>query len=409
MSAINQKKLLARLHQLGNQARDEAGILSRVALTDNDRGGRDLLRQWMLDAGLSVSIDAIGNLFATWHPELPASPLMMGSHIDSVVNAGIYDGCYGVLSGLAVIESLMEEGIEPDRPVMLAAFTNEEGSRYAPDMMGSLVYAGGLALETALETIGKDGSRLGDELERIGYIGDMQPGSIIPCGYLELHIEQGPVLEAESITIGVVENLQGISWQEITINGVANHAGTTPTGMRRDAGLAAARINCFVRDELAAGNPHTVATVGCLRHFPDVINVIPSRAVMSVDLRDPDEARLRAAESALENFIQKLAVESDVEISSEPLARFEPVQFDEPLASCIEQSAAKLGYSSRRMTSGAGHDAQMMARICPSAMIFVPSVAGISHNPKEFTHDEDLFAGADVLLETVRSWLSESR
>ncbi len=401
MMEINIQQLMARLHQLGDDARDEQGVLSRAALTEQDKSGRDMLVGWMQQAGLSVSVDAIGNVFGSWRGDLDQPPLMMGSHIDSVVNAGIYDGCYGVLSALAVIEAMQQQGVEPLCPVVVAAFTNEEGNRYAPDMMGSLVYAGGLGLEQALQTEGTDGSILGEELQRIGYAGEMQPGAMQPGNYLELHIEQGPILEAESISIGAVENLQGISWQEVSIGGVANHAGTTPTRLRHDAGLSAARIATFLRDQIAARCPSTVATVGSIEFFPNVINVIPSRASLTIDLRDPDESRLQAAEDQLAAYLETLAQQDEVEISSNRLARFEPVLFDQKLVEKIESAASARGLSCKRMTSGAGHDAQMMARICPAAMIFVASREGVSHNPREFTEQQDLLDGVSVLLDVA--------
>jgi N-carbamoyl-L-amino-acid hydrolase len=399
---IDADRLMRRLHQLGDSARDPDGVLSRLALSDQDKVGRELIVGWMEEADLAVSIDAIGNIFATWGDQIKALPLMIGSHIDSVVNAGIYDGCYGVLSGLAVIEALKKQGVEPAFPIVVAAFTNEEGNRYAPDMMGSLVHVGGLDLEQALNTKGRDGSILGEELQRIGFAGPMSVGTIKPRAYLELHIEQGPVLEAEGISIGAVEDLQGISWQEITIKGVANHAGTTPTRLRHDAGLAAARINTFLRDQLASTSASTVTTVGSIELQPNVINVIPSQATLTVDLRDPDEARLKSAEAQLEDFLEKLALDEAVTISMRRLARFEPVRFDRELVAAIEQAAEQRQLSCRRMTSGAGHDAQMMARKCPAAMIFVPSKDGISHNPGEYTDKQSLLQGSTVLLEVTR-------
>jgi N-carbamoyl-L-amino-acid hydrolase len=399
---INATQLMHRLYQLSDSARDTNGVLSRLALTDQDKAGRDLLVGWMEADNLVVSIDAIGNIFGTWGNEIEAEPLMIGSHIDSVRDAGIYDGCYGVLSGLAVVKALKEQGVEPAFPIVVVAFTNEEGNRYAPDMMGSLVHVGGLDLEQALNTKGIDGSILGDELQRIGFAGPMPVGAIKPRVYLELHIEQGPVLEAEGISIGAVEDLQGISWQEITIDGVANHAGTTPTRLRHDAGLAAARINTFLRDQLASASASTVATVGSIEYRPNVINVIPSQAILTIDLRDPDEARLKSAEAQLEEYVEQLALQESVTISVRRLARFEPVQFDNELVAEIEQAAQQRQLSCKRMTSGAGHDAQMMARICPAAMIFVPSKDGISHNPGEYTDDQSLLQGSSVLLDVSR-------
>lgn len=402
--AIQAERLLGRLRELGTIGRDEDGRLSRLAASDADKAGRDSLVRWLDEAGLDVAVDRIGNIFGVWQPEgvEARAPLLLGSHIDSVIDAGIYDGCYGVLSGLEVIEVLKSSGLRPERPLAVAAFTNEEGVRYAPDMMGSLVHAGGLPVEQALATIGTDGTRLGDELRRIGYAGEREPGFLEPHAYLELHIEQGPVLEREGVAIGAVETLQGISWQRVTIEGVANHAGTTPMSLRHDAGHAAARVITFLRERALAANTPAVATVGSLRLEPDAINVIPARAVFTVDLRDPDETRLREAEGALAAFLDTLARSEGMTISAERLARFEPVIFDPELVVTIERAAGRRGFTCRRMTSGAGHDAQMMARIAPSAMIFVPSVAGVSHNPKEFTADADLIAGATVLLDVVQ-------
>lgn len=395
--------LISQLTELGQIGADSVnGGRTRAALTDDERLGRDLLVQWMHELELEIKVDKIGNIFGT----LPAKdgaidnqPLMIGSHIDTVVNAGAFDGCYGVLSGLAVVRAFREAGIQPSRPITVAAFTNEEGIRYQPDMMGSLVYAGGISLEETLDTIGTDGTRLGDELKRIGYAGDMQPGAIVPHEYIELHIEQGPVLEAEGIQIGAVENLQGISWQEITIKGTANHAGTTPTRLRHDAGFAAASVITFLRE--LAGNGTTLATIGSIRVEPNVINVIPRLARFTVDLRDPDEARLKKAEQKLTDFLAEIGNKEGVEISTERLVRFEPVLFNQDIVSQVIESAERFGLSWRRMTSGAGHDAQMIARMAPAAMIFVPSKDGISHNPAEYTSEEELIQGARLLLDVV--------
>ncbi len=375
----------------------------RLAASDADKAGRDQLVAWMHGAGLELHCDRIGNVFGIWRdvesPEL--APVVVGSHIDTVIEAGVYDGCYGVLAGLEAIETLRACGVKPARPIAVAAFTNEEGVRFAPDMLGSLVYAGGLALDEALATIGTDGAALGAELERIGYLGPDEPGFLRPCAYVELHIEQGPILDREGTPIGAVEAVQGISWRRVTIEGAANHAGTTPMSMRRDAGLAAARAIAFLRDHAAAANAPSVATVGSIAFEPNAINVIPSRATFTVDMRDPDERRLRAMEAALERFLDGLASAEGVSISQERLARFEPVAFDPAIVELVERAAHARGLPAKRMTSGAGHDAQMMARLCPAAMIFVPSVGGVSHSPAEFTRDRDLVAGANVLLDVV--------
>lgn len=398
--AIDAARLIARLKALGDTGRDEAGRLCRLAATDADRAGRDLLCAWLGEAGLRIEIDRIGNIHGLWEPEgASGDPVVMGSHIDTVIDAGIYDGCYGVLSGLAVIEAMQQAGFRPSRPLAVVAYTNEEGVRYAPDMMGSLVAAGGLGADEALATIGSDGTTLGMELARIGYAGTREPGFLRPHAYIELHIEQGPILEAEGTPIGAVENLQGISWQRITIGGMANHAGTTPMAMRRDAGVAAGRTLAFL-DRLARETPGAVATVGTIRFEPNAINVIPSAAIFTVDLRNPDEERLKGQETALDTFLKKLQGEG-FEISTERLARFQPVAFAPEIVTAIEASAAERQLSCRRMTSGAGHDAQMIARIAPSAMIFVPSKGGISHNPAEHTDEADLVAGANVLLDVA--------
>jgi N-carbamoyl-L-amino-acid hydrolase len=398
---IDESKLLERLTELGNAGRDSDGELSRLAASTADKSGRDLVVEWMKHAGLAVSIDQVGNIIGTWPAGNAEAPLLIGSHIDSVINAGIYDGCYGVIAGLSVIEAFQHAGVVPDRPIAVGVFTNEEGVRYAPDMMGSLVYAGGLTVDEALASVGTDESILGEELERIGYAGQVIPGSIIPFAFLELHIEQGPVLETECIQIGAVENLQGISWQKISIVGVANHAGTTPTRLRNDAGLAAAKVNTFLRQLVSGDNTRSVATVGTMEFFPNAVNVVPSKAVFTVDLRDPDDERLGALESSLAEYLIELEATDGVSIKTDQLVRFEPVTFDSSIVSRIEAAARTHNFSVKRMTSGAGHDAQMMSRICPAAMIFVPSREGISHNPREHTEFADLVAGVTVLSTVV--------
>jgi len=402
---LNGPILLQQIHGLGELGIDPVnGGRTRIALTDAEKAGRDQVVVWMQELDLDIRVDRIGNLFGTLRS--PAddgrqAPLMIGSHIDTVTNAGALDGCYGVLAGLAVIRAFREAGALPSRSISVGVFTNEEGVRYQPDMMGSLVYARGLSVDEALATLGTDGTRLGDELERIGYAGDLEPGAIVPHEYLELHIEQGPILEAENTLIGVVENLQGISWQQVVVQGNANHAGTTPTRLRHDAGYVASAVVTQLRRIADDSNGTTLATVGCMSFEPNVINVIPRKASFTVDLRDPDEQRLQKAEQRLSRFLAQIAEDEGVKIATQQLVRFQPVTFDAGLADAIEASARRLGFSHRRMTSGAGHDAQMIARIAPSAMIFVPSRGGISHNPREHTDDEQLLSGAQVLLDVV--------
>jgi beta-ureidopropionase / N-carbamoyl-L-amino-acid hydrolase len=398
---IDPDRLMSRIEALGAIGATPQGGVRRLALSDEDRAGRDRIVAWMRTAGLRVEIDRIGNIFGIRAGRAQSDPVMTGSHVDSVANGGKLDGAYGVLAGIEVVETLNGAQIETARPIVVAAFTNEEGARFQPDMMGSLVHAGGLGLDEALNTSDADGVVLGGELARIGYAGKTEIGAIRPHAFVELHIEQGPVLEAQAVTIGAVEDLQGISWTGITITGEANHAGTTPMSLRHDAGYCAGEISSRVRSIARELGPRQVGTVGVMNLEPGVINVIPAEAFMTVDLRNTDNEQLTRAEALLEEYLGELAAAEGVAIDWQRLARFDPVRFDAGIARRIEDNAAALGLSCRRMTSGAGHDAQMMARLCPAAMIFVPSVGGISHNPAEHTEREDLVAGADVLLRTL--------
>jgi len=398
---IDAARLGARLEALGNVGAIDGGGVCRLALSDEDRAGRDQVVGWMKALGLSVSIDAIGNVVGL-RPGLEAGPpVMAGSHIDTVRTGGRYDGNLGVLAGLEVVQVLNDAGIQTRRPLAVAFFSNEEGARFSPDMMGSLVYVGGLALDAALATVGIDGATVGDCLTRIGYAGGAPCGNATVHAYVELHVEQGPVLEAEGFTIGAVEGVQGISWTEFTVLGVSNHAGTTPMRLRHDAGYVACAIANQARNIAREMGGNQVATVGALDLSPNLVNVIANKAVFTVDLRNTDEAALQQAERRLHAYAGELAAAEGVTLSSRRLARFEPVDFDPASIALVEETARSLGYSVRRLPSGAGHDAQMLARICPTAMIFVPSVGGISHNVKEFTSPADIEAGANVLLQTL--------
>lgn len=400
---IDADRLMRRLERLAAIGAIEGGGCARLALTDEDRAGRDLVVGWMRALGLEVAIDPIGNVFGLRRGREDVAPVMTGSHIDTVRTGGRYDGNLGVLGGLEAVETLNAAGIVTRRPIVVAFFTGEEGARFAPDMLGSLVYVGALALPAALDVVSIDGRRLGDELARIGYAGDAPPGVHRPHAYVELHIEQGPVLDAEGITIGAVADLQGISWQEIAITGQSNHAGTTPMRLRHDPGYAAAAIGGFLRDLARELGGSQVCTMGKVDLHPNLINVIAARATLTADLRNTDEALLREAERRLALFVGGLAHAEGVTIATRPLARFAPVTFDAGVVQLVERTAARLGYSCRRMTSGAGHDAQMIARIAPAAMIFVPSRGGISHNPAEFTDPAALVAGANVLFDVAWS------
>ncbi len=405
---IDAARLVARLDELGQLGRidgpnGEWGN-ARLALTDADRAGRDLVVTWMRDLGMDVAVDAIGNVVATRAGTDPSlAPVMIGSHIDTVGTGGRFDGNLGVLAGLEIVETLERAGLVTRRPLQVAFFTDEEGARFAPDMLGSLVYVGGMPVEQALDAVAADdGARLGDELARIGYAGPVPcPTAGAPHAYVELHIEQGPILETEGVTIGVVEGVQGISWTEVAIVGQSAHAGTTPMRLRHDPAYCAGAITMFVRDLTRHFGHDQVGTVGRIDVYPNLVNVVPARVVLTVDLRNTDDRVLIEAETRLHDFLEELAVSEGVTITTSTLARFEPVEFDREMVDLVEATAIRIGHSTRRMPSGAGHDAQMLARICPTAMVFTPSVNGLSHNIAEFTETTDIEAGANVLLQVV--------
>ena len=393
---------MSRINALAEISPIEGGGNCRLALTDEDMHGRNLLVDWMRECNLEISIDAVGNIIGIWNVGIGA-PVMSGSHIDTVRTGGRFDGCYGVLAALEVIETCQQAGVTPTRPLAVGIFTDEEGARFAPDMLGSLVYVGGMPLEEALDVIAIDGAKLGDELVRIGYSGVAPCPGLVPHAFVELHIEQGPMLEANGVRIGAVTSVQGISWQEVTIMGQSNHAGTTPMSLRHDPALVAAEITVFLRQLAKEMGGDQVCTVGKVDIHPNLTNVVAAKATITLDVRNTDEELLRFAESKIAEYLQVVASAEGVKITTRELARFEPVVFDDRVIDCVERIAKDQGNSVQRMPSGAGHDAQMLARVCPSGMIFVPSVKGISHNPAEFTETEDLIAGANILLHTMLS------
>ena len=400
--SINGARLLDRIVELAQIGAIEGTQgCSRLAFSDADREGRDLVVTWMQDLGLTVTVDAVGNVVASTSDDGAAGSVMAGSHIDTVGTGGRYDGNLGVLAGLEVIEATLAAGVDLQRPLAVAFFSNEEGSRYPPDMMGSLAYVGGMSVESVLEVTGADGSVVGEELERIGYRGSAPCPGATPHAYVELHIEQGPVLDRAGLQIGAVEGVQGISWTELVLTGQSNHAGTTPMTLRRDPMVVAAEVAVAARNIAVEFGGSQVATVGSLTLHPNLVNVVPAHATMTVDLRNTDEKALQRAEDELRKRTLELAQSEGIDVNSRTLARFEPVEFDDRIVDQIEQLATQRGLSTKRMPSGAGHDAQMMARICPTGMIFVPSVDGISHNPAEHTDEQDLIAGAQLLADAM--------
>lgn len=398
---IDIDRLMRRLTELGGIGALEGGGVCRLALTDEDRQGRDLVVRWMRELGLDVNVDRIGNVIGVRQGMQDGRPVTTGSHIDTVATGGLYDGNLGVLAGLEVVSVLNDAGIETRRPVAVGFFTNEEGARFQPDMMGSGVNQGALGLEEMLSAKGIDGSRVADDLRAIGYAGDAAVGEFRAHCFVELHVEQGPLMEEEGMAIGAVTGVQGISWTEYRIDGVSNHAGTTPMRLRHDAGYVAAAIAVEARALAAEFGGNQVATVGVTELKPNLVNVIANQALVTVDLRNTDETLLTRAEIRMADFVRETAAREGVTVKERNLARFAPVNFAPEMIDLVESTARALGHSVCRMPSGAGHDAQMFAPNCPTAMIFVPSKDGISHNIREHTDAADIQAGANVLLQTI--------
>jgi N-carbamoyl-L-amino-acid hydrolase len=395
---INRTRLEASIEALGRIGETPGGGLNRVALTDEDRRGRDLLVGWMREAGLAVSVDQMGNIFGLRPGAENLPPVLMGSHADSVPTGGKYDGQLGVLCALEAIRSLNDHGVKTRHPVGMVIFTNEEGARFQPAMIGSGVMAGKIPLEDAYNARDRDGVRLVDALERIGYLG---PEPCVPRpvrAYLELHIEQGPILEEEGIPVGVVEGIVAISWSRLTLCGVQDHAGPTPMRVRHDALVAAAEVVRGVREIARKIGGNFVSTVGRLDVTPNITNAIPGRVTMSVDFRDPEDATVSRALGMLDRLVRDAARAEGVTYELEHYWRVPRTPFHPEVVGAVEQAARSLGCGYRRILSGAGHDAQYMAAICPTGMIFVPSRGGRSHCEEEFTSIADIEHGANTLF-----------
>jgi N-carbamoyl-L-amino-acid hydrolase len=401
---VNGERLWASLMELARIGATEKGGVCRLAASDLDAEARRLFIRWCEEAGCTVAVDRIGNIFARRpgrNPALP--PVMAGSHLDTQPTGGRFDGAYGVMAGLEVLRSLNDLGYETEAPLEIVAWTNEEGSRFSPAMVGSGAFTGVFKLDDALSTRDNNapGLTLGGELERIGFAGPAPVGGRPVAAYFEAHIEQGPILEAAGLPVGIVTGAQGQRWYEITVTGQEAHAGPTPMPRRRDALVGAARMIDAVNRIGHAHAPYACATVGFVQVSPNSRNTIPGRVFFTVDFRHPEDTVLTRMDQELHAACAAAAASQNLEAAVEEFWYFPPTPFDPALVAAVRAAAAAQGYAHQNIVSGAGHDAVYMARIAPSAMIFVPCVGGISHNEIEDAKPADLTAGCNVLLNAV--------
>lgn len=399
---VNGDRLWQSLMELAKIGATQKGGVCRLTLTDLDRQGRDLVIGWAREAGLSVTIDKIGNVFmrrAGKNNALP--PIMTGSHIDTQPTGGKFDGNFGVLAGLEVIRTLNDYDIETEAPVELAFWTNEEGSRFVPVMMGSGVFANIFSLEHAYAATDIEGKTVRDELEKIGYIGTETPGDHPIGAYFESHIEQGPILEDEGITIGVVQAVLGIRWYDCVVTGMEAHAGPTPMVLRKDAMQVAAKVMQEVVAIAHRFGPHGRGTVGMVQVFPNSRNVIPGQVKFSIDFRNMTDALVDEMDAAIRAFAKQTEAETGLTIAIQLVSDYPAVPFHPDCKDAVRRAADKLGYSNMDIVSGAGHDAVYMAGLAPTGMIFIPCKDGISHNEIEDTLPEQVTAGANVLLHAM--------
>ena len=379
-----------------------AGGSRRLALTDEDLAGRNLFIGWAEEAGCTVSFDQMGNIFVRRAGRnMSLAPVMTGSHLDTQPTGGRFDGVYGVLAGLEVIRTLNDMDIETEAPIEVVVWTNEEGSRFPPPMIGSGVFAGVFDLENGLNRHDPEGKTIGQELQRIGHAGDVPCGGRPVGAYFEAHIEQGPILEAESKTIGIVTGAQGQRWYEVTVIGQEAHAGPTPMNRRRDALVGAARMVDLVNRIGHQNAPYACATVGVLEVSPNSRNTIPGRVFFSIDFRHPEEATLTRMDEDLRSGCLALARELKLAVEVKEFWHSPPTPFDRECVAAVREATLAAGYSHRDIISGAGHDAVYIARVAPTAMIFVPCEDGISHNEVENAKPEDLAAGCNILLQAM--------
>jgi N-carbamoyl-L-amino-acid hydrolase len=399
---INGARLWESLMTLARIGETPRGGVCRVALSDVDREGRNLFVRWAREAGCTVEIDQMGNIFAHRAGSDPAlAPVMTGSHLDTQPTGGKFDGAYGVLAGLEVLRTLNDANHTTRRPVEVVAWTNEEGCRFAPAMLASGVFGGEFSLEYGLTRADHDGITVAQELDRIGYAGTRPCGGQPVHTFFEAHIEQGPLLEANECVIGVVQGLQGQRWFDCTIEGMESHAGTTPMPRRRDALCGAAQIVAAVQQAALAQAPHGVGTVGDLRVHPNSRNVIPGRVDFSVDLRHPDDAALSAMTNALREAVAGVETATGLTAALNEIWYAPPTPFDADSVAAVRRAAQNLDLPHMNVISGAGHDAKYVANVCPAAMIFIPCKDGISHNEIEDATPEHTAAGCDVLLQAV--------
>lgn len=406
--SVNGERLWQSLSSLGeigayfDERLDLWGV-NRLALTRADAEGRALVRRWFEESDLAIRVDRIGNCYARRRGRKDLPPVLVGSHIDSVPTAGRFDGCLGVLGALECVRTLDERGIETDHPIEIAFFTDEEGCRFGTDMLGSAVAAGRLPIETAYALRDRDGRSVEEELRKIGWLGEADERLSPPAAYLECHIEQGPVLAAAGCDLGVVTGVQAISWQEATIIGRSAHAGTTPTELRRDAGLAAARLNLHMREMATSGRYGALrATMGAIDPTPGLVNIVPGRVRCTIDLRNPDDADMARAEHDLAAYLRELERTDGVRVETRRTAKTPRIRFDERVQQVIARKMDEANLRWQPIVSGAGHDAQEMSALCPTAMIFVPGEhEGISHNPREHSTPEACARGVDILLRTL--------
>ncbi|TDR40632.1 N-carbamoyl-L-amino-acid hydrolase [Pseudomonas brenneri] len=402
LARVNGERLWDSLMEMAQIGGTPKGGVSRLALTDEDRRGRDLFVAWCTAAGCSIRVDAMGNIFARRAGRLDhLAPVLTGSHGDSQPAGGKFDGIYGVLAGLEVLRTLNDLGIETDRPIEVVNWTNEEGSRFAPAMISSGVYAGVFDLEYGLSREDKAGVTIGQALQQIGYAGPHPVGGQAVHAAYELHIEQGPILEAQDLTIGVVTGAQGQRWYEVELSGRSAHAGTTPMDHRLDALLGFARVVEAVNQIGLAQGAEGRATVGMANIFPNSRNVVPGRVFFSVEFRHPDETVLGVQDQQLHEAVARIAEGIGLQASVKQIFQYAPIAFDKDCVDVVQIAAQVLGYSHRRMISGAGHDACYLNQVAPTAMIFVPCVDGLSHNEAEEIHPHWSTAGADVLLQAI--------